>query len=85
MKFVTFSIDTPAGALQRVGLQSSGRVVDLAAAYAWQLRDSSVYAARELAQATIPPDMVDFLSRWPLARELAEKAGDFARSSRSTR
>ena len=78
MKFVTFSIDTPAGALQRVGLQFSGRVVDLAAAYAWQLRDSGVYAAQELAQETIPPDMVGFLSRWPLARRLAEDAGNFA-------
>jgi 2-keto-4-pentenoate hydratase/2-oxohepta-3-ene-1,7-dioic acid hydratase in catechol pathway len=78
MKLVTFSIDTPAGALERVGIQRDGRVIDLAAAYAWQLYEDGVYAAQELARDVIPPDMVGFLSRWPLARTAAEDAADFA-------
>lgn len=78
MKFVTFSIDTPAGALERVGIQRGDRVIDLAAAYAWQLHDAGVYAAQDLARAIIPEDMVGFLSRWPVARKAAEDAADFA-------
>jgi 2-keto-4-pentenoate hydratase/2-oxohepta-3-ene-1,7-dioic acid hydratase in catechol pathway len=64
--------------MSRVGALQGERVVDLAAAYAWQLSARGVQAARELAEATIPPDMVAFLARWPNAREAAESALAFA-------
>ena len=68
MKLVTFSIGTPVGDMQRIGALNDGRVIDLAAVYAELLFEQGVRAAQELAQATIPTDMVDFLSRWPVAR-----------------
>jgi 2-keto-4-pentenoate hydratase/2-oxohepta-3-ene-1,7-dioic acid hydratase in catechol pathway len=71
MKLVTFSIVTPLGDVSRVGALRGDRVVDLAAAYAWQLHDRGVHAAAALADALIPSDMVEFLSRWPVAREAA--------------
>lgn len=74
MKLVTFSIDTPLGALRRIGALSADRVIDLAAVYAWHLQEQGVYAARELAESIIPVDMIDFLSHWPVAREAAEVA-----------
>jgi 2-keto-4-pentenoate hydratase/2-oxohepta-3-ene-1,7-dioic acid hydratase in catechol pathway len=74
MKLVTFSIATPLGAMTRVGAQQNGRVVDLAAAYAELLATRGVFAAQELAAATIPGDMAEFLARWPHAREAAEQA-----------
>jgi 2-keto-4-pentenoate hydratase/2-oxohepta-3-ene-1,7-dioic acid hydratase in catechol pathway len=74
MKLVTFSIATPLGPITRIGAQSHGRVVDLAAAYAELLARRGVHAAQELAAATIPESMADFLARWPHSREAAEQA-----------
>src|SRR4051812_37743339 len=74
MQLVTFSIATPLGAMTRVGAQKDGRVVDLAAAYAELLAARGVFAAQELAAATIPESMADFLARWPHSREAAEQA-----------
>lgn len=74
MKLVTFSIATPLGEIARVGALHGDRVVDLAAAHAWQLAARGVHAARELAEAVIPADMVAFLERWPVAREAADAA-----------
>jgi 2-keto-4-pentenoate hydratase/2-oxohepta-3-ene-1,7-dioic acid hydratase in catechol pathway len=78
MKLVTFGIATPLGEIKRVGALRGETVVDLAASYAWHLAERSVFAAQELAEATIPADMTAFLSRFPLAREAAETALAFA-------
>lgn len=78
MKLVTFSIATPLGDMSRVGALQGDGVVDLAAAHAWQLHERGVHAARALAEATIPADMVEVLARWPVAREAAEAALAFA-------
>jgi 2-keto-4-pentenoate hydratase/2-oxohepta-3-ene-1,7-dioic acid hydratase in catechol pathway len=74
MKLVTFSIATPLGHISRIGALANGRAIDLAAVYADLLFKEGVYAAQELAQAIIPQDMAEFLSRWPLARGAAERA-----------
>jgi 2-keto-4-pentenoate hydratase/2-oxohepta-3-ene-1,7-dioic acid hydratase in catechol pathway len=74
MKLITFSVATPLGDLTRIGAHKGGRVVDLAAAYAELLARKGVYAAREMAAATISESMVEFLARFPLAREAAEEA-----------
>ena len=80
MKLATFSIATPLGDVSRIGALRDGRVVDLAASHAWQLHDRGVYAATDLAAATIPPDMTDFLARWPVSRIAAEDSLSFAAS-----
>ena len=74
MKLVTFSIATQLGHISRIGALANGRAIDLAAVYADLLFKEGVYAAQELAQAIIPQDMAEFLSRWPLARGAAERA-----------
>lgn len=79
MRLVTFALGTPLGEVRRVGALDGDRAVDLAAAYAWQLADRGVHAARALAEAVIPADMTAFLSNWPVAREAAENALEFAR------
>jgi 2-keto-4-pentenoate hydratase/2-oxohepta-3-ene-1,7-dioic acid hydratase in catechol pathway len=78
MKLVTFSIATPLGDISRVGALHKDEVVDLAAAYAWQLHLRSVHEAAALAEAMIPADMVGFLGRWPVALDAAKEAFLFA-------
>jgi 2-keto-4-pentenoate hydratase/2-oxohepta-3-ene-1,7-dioic acid hydratase in catechol pathway len=78
MKLVTFSLNTPLGPIERVGALRGAFVVDLSAVYAWQLHRRGVSAATALAESIIPPDMVEFLSRWPMSREAAETALSFA-------
>lgn len=78
MRLVTFSIATPLGEIGRVGALHGDEVVDLAAAYGWQLHRRGVHAATALAAAMIPSDMVGFLERWPVAFELAKEAFSFA-------
>jgi 2-keto-4-pentenoate hydratase/2-oxohepta-3-ene-1,7-dioic acid hydratase in catechol pathway len=62
----------------RVGALSKSGVLDIAAAYAWDLSLKGVYAASEIAEALIPSDMTEFLSRWPVSLEAAKTAVTFA-------
>ena len=79
MKLVTFSVLTPVGAVCRIGALHGYVVVDLCAAFGWHLCERGVHAADTLASEIIPTDMVQFLSRWPVAREAAETAFSFVR------
>lgn len=78
MKLVTFGVATPLGEIRRVGALVGNSTIDLAAAYAWHLSQRDVLETRALAEATIPADMTEFLSRWRVAREAAETALAFA-------
>jgi 2-keto-4-pentenoate hydratase/2-oxohepta-3-ene-1,7-dioic acid hydratase in catechol pathway len=78
MRLVTFSIATPLGEIARVGAMRHEQVVDLAAAYGWLMHQRGVHAAVALAEATIPPDMVEFLARWPVSFDAAKQAFTFA-------
>jgi 2-keto-4-pentenoate hydratase/2-oxohepta-3-ene-1,7-dioic acid hydratase in catechol pathway len=80
MKLVTFSVVTQVGEVCRVGALHRDSVVDLCAACGWHLYERGVHAADALARDIIPPDMVEFLSRWPMAREAAETAFSFVRN-----
>jgi 2-keto-4-pentenoate hydratase/2-oxohepta-3-ene-1,7-dioic acid hydratase in catechol pathway len=78
MRLVTFSIATPLGDVCRIGALHYEEVVDLAAAYGWQLHRRGVHAATALAAALIPSDMVALLERWPMANDAAKEALSFA-------
>lgn len=71
MKLVTFSIATPLGDQERIGIMRDRSVIDLVAVYETILARRGVYSAAELAQATITCRMRDFLSRWPVAKAAA--------------
>ena len=79
MKLITFGVETMLGEVSRVGALVGETALDLAALYAWALSEKDVYAARELAEATIPPDMTEFLARWPVAKAIAEGLIDFSK------
>lgn len=74
MKLVTFSISSPVGDLRRIGAAVGKRVIDLAAVYGDMLCQDGVYEAQALANAIIPNDMTEFLSRWPIARQISHTA-----------
>ena len=62
MKLVTFEVPTPLGPVSRLGGLLPGKIVDLnAAAYLRRLRGEPEAAARRLADALVPPDMIGFL------------------------
>jgi 2-keto-4-pentenoate hydratase/2-oxohepta-3-ene-1,7-dioic acid hydratase in catechol pathway len=75
VKLATYEIDTPAGALRRIGAAVDGWMVDLAAAYAAHLEhtDHGCDALR-LAGLFFPPDMVAFLGAGALGRDMAARA-----------
>lgn len=79
MKLITFGIETPLGEMSRVGALVDETALDLAALYAWMLSEQGVFAARELAEATIPPDMTQLLARWPVAKAIAEDLVAFSK------
>jgi 2-keto-4-pentenoate hydratase/2-oxohepta-3-ene-1,7-dioic acid hydratase in catechol pathway len=78
MKLVTFRLNTSLGFVERIGALRGRSVVDLSTTYAWWLHQRGVGAAVALAESIIPPQMVEFLSRWPMSREAAETALSFA-------
>ena len=63
------------------------RSLDLAALYAWQLASSKRCPRRatSLAEATIPPDMAEFLARWPVAFDVAKEAWSLRRIGQPAR
>ncbi|MDE0538149.1 MAG: fumarylacetoacetate hydrolase family protein [Rhodospirillales bacterium] len=81
MKLVTFEVPSPAGPLRRIGAQSGDNIVDLNLAYAAYLQASGrTDRAREIADAMIPADMIEFFKGGELGRDAAEQALDFAAS-----
>ncbi|MGH7905441.1 MAG: fumarylacetoacetate hydrolase family protein [Candidatus Binataceae bacterium] len=76
MKLCTFEIDTPIGAVRRIGmLTAKGHILDLNAAYESALAGKVGLArAQALAEAILPPDMLGFIANGPIAREALEQA-----------
>jgi 2-keto-4-pentenoate hydratase/2-oxohepta-3-ene-1,7-dioic acid hydratase in catechol pathway len=77
MKLVTFTIDQETGPIRRVGGVDGEDVVDLTAAYGAALERDGEYSPA-IAEATVPPDMSEFLGRGDRAIEAAETALAFA-------
>ena len=84
MKLVTFVVDAPVGAQQRLGVLAGDRIVDLTTAYATYLaRATDEPTPRELAQLRTPPDLIGWLRGQHKSREAAEQALAYAGSLRT--
>ncbi len=81
MKLVTFEINTILGTFTRIGATILDQLVDLNLAYASYLFNvKSEENAYHLANFTIPPDMVKYLSVGKPAMEAAKKTLEYAHS-----
>jgi 2-keto-4-pentenoate hydratase/2-oxohepta-3-ene-1,7-dioic acid hydratase in catechol pathway len=79
MKLVTFVVNGPVGAQQRLGVLAGDRIVDLTTAYATYLaRATDEPTPRELARLRTPPDLIGWLRGQHKSREAAEQALAFA-------
>lgn len=84
MKFVTFQVKTPIGAVNRVGILREGGITDVNAVYGRYLREvNKCHRWRELAHAIVSPDMLAFIQNGSLAIDAVrtslrhfEEAGD---------
>jgi 2-keto-4-pentenoate hydratase/2-oxohepta-3-ene-1,7-dioic acid hydratase in catechol pathway len=78
MKLCTFEIETPFGPVERLGLMTaSDRAADLNLAYALWLSETTGHPrADEVADATVPPDMLNFLENGRTALNAATGAID---------
>ena len=75
MRLVTFDILTPVGPITRIGeWADDDRIVDLTFARALELERAGSSRALAVAQAEIPPDMIDFLSGGRPGLAIAEEA-----------
>lgn len=84
MKLVTFRVNTPVGAVNRLGAlidgRQDGRVVDLTAAWTDYLtRETDEPKPRGLANLYTPPDMIGYLEGGKTSRAAAETAVAWAR------
>lgn len=80
MKLVTFEVKTPVGSIKRIGALQGDAIIDLNAAlgaYLAEVRDSRRW--REVAEALLPPDMLQFIENGPIAMESAQTAIEHAR------
>lgn len=62
----------------RIGCVHEGKIVDLNYAYLAQLESEGVIRAKQIAEAFIPPNMVEFLQGGKTSMELAKKAVEYA-------
>lgn len=77
MKLATFDVVTPAGSIRRIGAVSGEHMVDLNYAYAALLKAKNKTRCQELANALIPPDMIEFLEGGEDSLEAARQALNF--------
>jgi 2-keto-4-pentenoate hydratase/2-oxohepta-3-ene-1,7-dioic acid hydratase in catechol pathway len=77
MKLVTFEVATVLGRFCRIGVVHDGHIVDLNAAYAWLLNDQGEPEAQRLADAILPPDMLQFLRIGDRAMDAAREVDTF--------
>ncbi len=76
MKLCTFEIDSPLGSIERLGLvRPGGQIADLNLAYALWLGETAGHPrAYEVADATVPPGMLEFLENGDTAMDAARAA-----------
>ncbi|MFC4542626.1 fumarylacetoacetate hydrolase family protein [Halosolutus amylolyticus] len=89
MKLATFEVETPVGAVERIGgvaeatedertPAGEATLVDLTAAYGAVLEAEGEPAPADLARAHVPPEMIAFLERGDRAIEDAREALEYA-------
>jgi 2-keto-4-pentenoate hydratase/2-oxohepta-3-ene-1,7-dioic acid hydratase in catechol pathway len=81
VKLVSFQVSTAIGPVVRIGAVGPGEgFVDLSAAYIHRLVESgsSTSAARRIAAAVLPGDMVEFIAGGPISLQAAHDALDHA-------
>ncbi|NYT26155.1 fumarylacetoacetate hydrolase family protein [Alcaligenaceae bacterium] len=77
MKFCTFTLATPLGAIRRVGIAHNDMIVDAAAARTACLEHSMTpQAAMRVGEAQVPSEMLSLIGSGPLALEWAREALD---------
>jgi 2-keto-4-pentenoate hydratase/2-oxohepta-3-ene-1,7-dioic acid hydratase in catechol pathway len=87
MKLVSFEIGSVLGPVRRIGavmgsaLDDDAEIADLNNAYGALLRESGDPRWREIADASLPADMIGFLEGGPPAMDRARRALDYARGS----
>lgn len=76
MRLASLEVPTPDGPAPRIGAVVGERIVDLTAAYAARLRAEglSPAAARRIAHALVPTDMVAFIEGGPRSLQAAREA-----------
>jgi 2-keto-4-pentenoate hydratase/2-oxohepta-3-ene-1,7-dioic acid hydratase in catechol pathway len=89
MKLVSYEVATVFGPVRRVGglldaeLNDDARIVDLNSTYGQLLREGGDSRWRQIAEAALPADMLEFLEGGPQAMERAREALRFAADGRS--
>jgi 2-keto-4-pentenoate hydratase/2-oxohepta-3-ene-1,7-dioic acid hydratase in catechol pathway len=90
MKLVSFEVGTPFGAVKRIGavqggaLDDDARIVDLNSAYGILLREGGDPRWREIADASLPPEMMAFLEGGEPAMQRARSALSFAAGAKDS-
>ncbi|HJU04867.1 MAG TPA: fumarylacetoacetate hydrolase family protein [Nitrospiraceae bacterium] len=84
MKLVSFRIDTPIGSFIRVGVLDGQSIIDLNMAYARMLADQKEAQPYRLANAMVPPTMLEFLEGGSSATAAARRALDHVVSRHSS-
>ncbi len=77
MKLVSFRVRTPVGTFTRVGAMLQQHVVDLNMAYVRWLADQQEAQPRRLADAQVPPTMLEFLEGGASTIAAARRAKDY--------
>jgi len=77
MKLVTFLIATPLGSFARVGVLHGHSLVDVNVAYARWLSDQGEAQPRRLADAQVPPTMLEFLEGGSSTMAAARRALEY--------
>jgi 2-keto-4-pentenoate hydratase/2-oxohepta-3-ene-1,7-dioic acid hydratase in catechol pathway len=77
MKLVSFRVSTPIGTFTRVGAIHHQQVVDLNMAYARWLADQQEAQPYRLADAQVPPNMLEFLEGGSSTIAAARRAKDY--------
>lgn len=84
MKLVSFRVRTPVGTFTRVGATHGQQVVDLNMAYVRWLADQQETQSHRLANAQVPPTMLEFLEGGPSTLAAARRAKDYVTTRSSS-
>lgn len=83
MKLATFEIAGPLGPITRIGALDGKTLIDLNAACAAMLSGGGITGrAQEIADAIVPPSMIDFITGGALSSKYAEDAIAYAKASK---